>query len=509
MHPTAENLWRLQWLVKQSVWKSVPYNFLSSILLTGSLIGAIIYIFRTTNRSVRQPCPSLTNSGDVPAMLNLGNTCYVNSLLQALASSRSFSRWIQAIDLKLVPDGQHLVFLDSLKRIIHDLNDVTIKTCSASNLIDALLAHRWSIPPNTEQDLFELFNVFVTTWDEELAVLRHGESSPHKIVEIKTVMDSLINKTTMTRDTGSYMFIESSNQDVSDKVLNDFIEIKTQSFSSSLVFDHVRIQNVAANENLLKPPCLGLLAVQLSCCREDCDYTKIREEKFCVLSLSFPKSSSSLLSFSRLLQGYFTPEYIQGASCDRCLQQQKDPCSGLIKKQGFCELPPLLIIRIERVGFSPNRCVFKRTERFLFPELIDVREYCFFDNEKRSKEMKNSSSDPSVRIVRDSSSNASLSLLPKLKTTRQHTTRESVVCNGTNHVGNQFKYKYLLRAVSVHIGGAHSGHFITYRRGISVHSRSNWYRTSDTQVTPVSFAEVASSEAYMLFYDKTLTKLIN
>ncbi|VDK83355.1 unnamed protein product, partial [Onchocerca ochengi] len=81
--------------------------------------------------------------------------------------------------------------------------------------------------------------------------------------------------------------------------------------------------------------------------------------------------------------------------------------------------------------------------------------------------------------------------------------------NGTDFYEyyNIFKYKYQLRAVSVHIGQAHSGHFITYRRGIGVQNRSVWYKTSDTEVTPVTFAEVASSEAYMLFYDRALTTL--
>lgn len=48
---------------------------------------------------------------------------------------------------------------------------------------------------------------------------------------------------------------------------------------------------------------------------------------------------------------------------------------------------------------------------------------------------------------------------------------------------NLFKYKYQLRAVSVHIGQAHSGHFITYRRGIGYQNRTSWFRTSDTDVS--------------------------
>lgn len=38
----------------------------------------------------------------------------------------------------------------------------------ASALIGTLVNRRWRIESNTEQDLYEMLNVFVTTWDEEL-----------------------------------------------------------------------------------------------------------------------------------------------------------------------------------------------------------------------------------------------------------------------------------------------------------------------------------------------------
>ena len=56
---------------------------------------------------------------------------------------------------------------------------------------------------------------------------------------------------------------------------------------------------------------------------------------------------------------------------------------------------------------------------------------------------------------------------------------------------------YSLQAVIVHVGGANSGHYITYRK--IRHSR--WVYTSDTSVYYVSSHTVMSSEAYMLFYE--------
>uniref|UniRef100_A0A915Q4U9 ubiquitinyl hydrolase 1 n=1 Tax=Setaria digitata TaxID=48799 RepID=A0A915Q4U9_9BILA len=466
---------RYLWPLIKCSWGGMSHHLFSGILLTSSLIGAIIYFYATSRRSAFRP---LTNSNGkrVPAMFNLGNTCFANSLLQGLASSKAFFKWVQTIDTRFGYEGRKLLFLDALKRVIQELNDGTKETCSASDVIDALLAHRWSIPPNTEQDLYELFNVFVTTWDEELATLRHNRESPlQKIIEVEQVEEGKVNSLVSKKEPviNSANIIRRNIVDtmfVKDNMESDRAPTCNSSFNSSfnlqspssLSFEHVK--NAIADEKLLKPPCTGILAVQLRCCREECLYKKIREEKFCVLSLSLPRSPSPMLTFSRLLERYFTAEYIQGASCDRCLERKKDPSGGLMKKQGFCKNKP--------------------------------------------KQTKDPFSNSYLRVLGGSATNAVFSL-PKVKRKWQQGDGLTSSGNGANFYDydNMFKYKYQLRAVSVHIGQAHSGHFITYRRGIGAENRSNWYKTSDTEVTPVSFAEVSSSEAYMLFYDRALTSL--
>ncbi|VBB30373.1 unnamed protein product [Acanthocheilonema viteae] len=181
------NLWKWQWPLVKCSWSCISHYLFTSVLLMSTLIGAITYLYSTSRRLSRNALRPLTNGSaqSVPAMFNLGNTCFANSLLQGLASSKAFLKWVQTIDTKFAYDGHKLMFLDALKRVIRELNDTTKEICSAADVIDTLLAHRWSIPPNTEQDLYELFNVFVTTWDEELAELRHNRESPlQKIIKV-------------------------------------------------------------------------------------------------------------------------------------------------------------------------------------------------------------------------------------------------------------------------------------------------------------------------------------
>lgn len=86
----------------------------------------------------------------------------------------------------------------------------------------------------------------------------------------------------------------------------------------------------------------------------------------------------------------------------------------------------------------------------------------------------------------------------------------------------EWRNVYQLAAVVVHSGDAHSGHFITYRRGhqntkyVSKSAQvikndifskrvfsSRWYYTSDVEIREATIEEVLQSTAYMLFYEKS------
>ncbi|PIO68960.1 hypothetical protein TELCIR_09239 [Teladorsagia circumcincta] len=62
------------------------------------------------------------------------------------------------------------------------------------------------------------------------------------------------------------------------------------------------------------------------------------------------------------------------------------------------------------------------------------------------------------------------------------------------------RYKYQLRAVSEHRGVPQSGHFVTYRRGIN--DPYTWHLTNDAKVKRVPYSQVASAQAYMLYYER-------
>lgn len=66
-------------------------------------------------------------------------------------------------------------------------------------------------------------------------------------------------------------------------------------------------------------------------------------------------------------------------------------------------------------------------------------------------------------------------------------------------------------AVVVHHGDMHSGHFVTYRRSPPsaknpLSTSNQWLWISDDTVRKASLQEVLSSSAYLLFYERVLSR---
>uniref|UniRef100_A0A183E8W6 ubiquitinyl hydrolase 1 n=1 Tax=Gongylonema pulchrum TaxID=637853 RepID=A0A183E8W6_9BILA len=197
------------------------------------------------------------------------------------------------------------------------------------------------------------------------------------------------------------------------EMLNMFVEVWTKEIN---VLDEMSRQSWHDQidaELKASYPCCSLKAIASKAIKNNLN------DDFTVLSLSLPTVFGQTLTLPELLKNYFALEYLEDAS-------------SVIPNESFQRLPSLLIIRVERVGYSGG--TFKRYEHVFFPEFLDLRPFCLSKSEK----------------------------------------------GGEEHclTGN-----YQLRAVSVHSGNANGGHFITYRRGIGADNVSTWYRTSDAEVT--------------------------
>uniref|UniRef100_A0A0K0CZP2 ubiquitinyl hydrolase 1 n=1 Tax=Angiostrongylus cantonensis TaxID=6313 RepID=A0A0K0CZP2_ANGCA len=161
------------------------------------------------------------------------------------------------------------------------------------------------------------------------------------------------------------------------------------------------------------------------------------------------------------------------------------------------QLPQSLIIRIERVGILPSGNEFKLIDHVGFGDTLDVRDLCFYRNKEVDYNLAMSRRPESTsRIVGGAAGNGRSAFDAFISLYK-------LVFSGGSFVAERresARCKYQLRAVSEHRGVPQSGHFVTYRRGIS--NPQTWYLTNDAKVQRVPYLQVVKAQAYMLYYER-------
>ncbi|KAI8051252.1 hypothetical protein BDF22DRAFT_744864 [Syncephalis plumigaleata] len=404
----------------------------------------------------------------IPGMVNLGNTCFMAAVIQALAAQstllelldhqcRLLTHWHMSIN--------NPTFTTALHELLEELNQLSRKqrACSPSLLIKRLEKHANWLAGREEQDAHELFQLLSQLLSEDMHLM-YDQLQIH----------SLTNATTKGEP------------------------------NQKLPFKHAS-------------PFCGLLSSQLQC--TDCGQTSVlRLYEFDSISLSLPHQWTCTLE--DCLRAFARPEQIFDYECKRCsLQATRDrlaTAKPTKKTQKIMKMidhrlrdtiePSIddLPIPVER---RKSRSVMKQTAVARGPRLLCLhlpRSTLFY-----GEAGKNACAVQFGQVLDLSVAYARNHWLPS------NLSKASSQC--AQYDNAMTGQHYQLTAVVEHLGSHMSGHFVTYRRVRAsqlltcVNAPSSispttvddrWFRVSDRQVEPTTLDQVLTAQAYMLFYEQ-------
>ncbi|XP_070992892.1 ubiquitin carboxyl-terminal hydrolase 30-like isoform X1 [Oncorhynchus clarkii lewisi] len=434
--------------------------------------------------------------GMVPGLLNLGNTCFMNSLLQGLAACPSFVKWLEEFtSRKGVSKGEpekdpklSTTLLQLLQALSND-NTGEEDVLDAGRLLEVLRLYRWHISSFEEQDAHELFHVLTSSLEEE----RDRQPKVTHLFDIQS-LESL--------------------PDIDDKTLSCKSRSPLHPLRSPWKFPH---------------PFHGRLTSNMACKRCE-QQSPVRYDSFDSLSLSIPSPQWGWpISLDHCLQHFISSETIKEVECENCTKLQQGTLvnghvlesqrTTFIKQLKLGKLPQCLCIHLQRLTWSNEGTPIKRQEH------VQISEYLSMDHYKHRatiQRLQVINCTPKT-IKADDSGEAADKTPPNGKDIEHHNNNKPL-SNGTcssvflhspglnpqvnlTYDYSSSEYHFQLMAVLVHHGDMNSGHFVTYRRcPPSPHSpspfSSQWLWVSDDSVRKASLQEVLSSNAYLLFYER-------
>lgn len=444
--------------------------------------------------------------------MNFGNTCFLNTLLQAVAASPQFLTWLQLHDPL---DRKSLI--SSLQVILDCVNGThpTIRTdpSNPAPVIRALNALGWVIPEG-ENDPHELLHVILTSVEEEalkpkkLGCLSDalGEAN---ITAINQPMLPARPSSAMLTDFDKELYNESSslmrlvrseaqtpesNQSTVDE--NESIDHSTlddDDFSKNCSIQDsppsiVSAVGIRSNSNFSRsngnafskrngtygsyrsldrlsrgpgrvsvwsekitkqiPPPFRGSISSQLACNS-CNYKSVvRVDKFDSITLNLPETKIQTL----LSLGNLLSEYVAPEVVTDVECESCNKISNHMKTLTFTKLPPCLAIHISRTSWV-NGMNVKRQDFVHFSESLSMAPYSFIQ--------------PSLGSNCSTPWGSTMSLYSASLANATPTNENVQFGSSPFSFGGMFpRNLYRLLAVVVHGGdGANSGHFITYRRG--------------------------------------------
>lgn len=411
-----------------------------------------------------EPFGFRSNTGKV-GLTNLGNTCYMNSVLQALMMTRQFCHEVlngKAESNEQTPDQPVLRKLENLFALL-----LYSKRTSLAPTEILLASRPTYFMPGQQQDSSEfLCHLLDVLYEQEKTAHIQCGSGEINAEEKSKDDEPMSGETEETGDDGPVIKRWTTEEDLTEggalqrktQSLADFTQGEDLAQTQQLSDSHSDstdsgIQSVGGEEGSMQAYLVhrvfgGESKITYQCAQ--CDTSSHNTDKFRDLQLCFPAEipENQEVSVQDLINYYLTPEKLTGENKYRC-----DKCMKLCDAQRMIKIlqaPSHLILTLKHFHYdSESRLRTKLRHKVMYNEIIQVP-----------------------------------------VSSQSHVTTET----------------YNLYAAVVHSGYSMDyGHYFTY----ACDSKNNWYKFNDSYVSRSTLDEFKRLEPpdtpYILFYAKTLS----
>ncbi|KZV35912.1 ubiquitin carboxyl-terminal hydrolase 27-like [Dorcoceras hygrometricum] len=381
-------------------WVSSSGLKISTILGVLSVVGIIlgtkdnkfrdfVYVLLSSNKGVPSP-----RGWSVPGLQNYGNNCFLNVILQALASCSRFQKYLGEIleeyELSSVEGGdQTMPLVNSLTSLVEELCTVRHRKTAISprNVMIALDHYMPNFNLTRQQDAEEAFTYLLSLLREELS--EHYVPNKRSLSDLPAFPYGRIITKSSEEETDTQRWRRIFLGPF-DGILGSIIICRSCSFQISLDFQQFHSLHFS-------PPTSSDGAIVDGCTLEDCLKHFFAAERLENYHCCHCWHIAAIKYVSAIAGDTTDTETLQNCSrndschCKTLSSLEAFPWSNMyshtFRKQSLARSPKILCIHLQRASLNLFGQSVKLQGHLSFPSVLDMSPFINFEagNEKREK----------------------------------------------------------------------------------------------------------------------------